>query len=149
MTLFESNINDSSYSVAGAALDGILKLDEAKAYQAAKKISGDSKGALNNAIMKTYIKGGNEADYDFVCKMYDDAPLGQDKIALSADFAQYLEKVNNNDKVKTGIDKIIKFRNSIPEQYRVFTDPAIKKGLDKLGKTKGSDITEYINNVFN
>jgi hypothetical protein len=50
--------------------------------------------------------------------------------------------------LKKGIDLIIKFRNAIPEQYRSFTDPMLMGGLTKLGKAKGKEIEDYINNGF-
>ena len=48
--------------------------------------------------------------------------------------------------LKKGIDIIIKLRNQVPEQYRGFVDPMIMGGLNKLGKSKGKEIEDYITN---
>lgn len=147
-SLYEKNINDSSYSVAGAALEGLIGLEPTKAYELAKKYSKDAKGDLGTVVNETIIKEGSEADFDFIVNRFDDMPLSQEKLGNVATFASYLEKVKNIADVKKGIDTLIKFRNAVPEQFRSFTDPGIKSGLDKLGKSKGKEIEDYISNAW-
>ncbi|MEP7238925.1 MAG: M1 family metallopeptidase, partial [Ferruginibacter sp.] len=145
-SLYEKNIDDSSYSVAGAALEGLIGLDPAKGYELAKKYSNDAKGALGDIVNETIIKEGTEADFDFIAKRFDDMPLSQEKLGAVATFAGYLEKVKNIANVKKGIDAIIKFRNQVPEQFRNFVDPMITGALGKVGKAKGKEIEDYISN---
>jgi aminopeptidase N len=142
--LFEKNISDSSYSVAGAALEGLQNLEPAKAYELAKKYSSDAKGDLGDVVNEIIMSEGTEADFDLVAGRYDKMPLSQEKVGGSATFAAYLEKVQNIASVKKGIDMIISFRNKVPEQFRGFVDPTIKGGLNKLGKAKGKEIEDYI-----
>ncbi len=142
--LYEKNITDSSYSVAGAALEGLVGLDPAKSYELAKKFSKDAKGGLGDVVNEVIIKEGTEADFDFIADRYADMPLSEEKLGATTTFAGYLEKVQNMANVKKGIDLIIKFRNAIPEQYRSFTDPMLMGGLTKLGKAKGKEIEDYI-----
>ena len=144
LALFRSNVEDSSYSVAGAALQGLTALDPGNAYTLAKKYSNDAKGDLGEAVSSIIMGNGTEADFDFIASRYDKAPLSEAKLNMTETFCTYLEKVNNLDNVKKGIDMILKFRNSIPEQFRGFTEPAFKTGFDKLSKAKGSDIADYI-----
>ena len=143
-TLFEKNISDSSYSVAGAALEGLEALEPAKSYELAKKYSNDAKGDLGDIVNEIIMNQGTEADFDLVANRYDKMPLSQEKVSGSATFAAYLEKVQNIANVKKGIDLIIKFRNQVPEQFRGFVDPTIKGGLTKLSKAKGKEIEDYI-----
>lgn len=142
--LYEKNINDSSYTVAGAALKGLVGLEPAKSYVLAKKYSIDAKGALGDIVNEVIMKEGTAADFDFIAKRFDDMPLTQEKLGVTTAFSGYLEKVQNLDNVKKGIDLIIKFRNAIPEQFRSFVDPMIMGGLTKLGKAKGKEIEDYI-----
>ncbi|MBU3714073.1 MAG: M1 family metallopeptidase [Ferruginibacter sp.] len=142
--IYKSAINDSSYSVAGAALNGLAELNPADAYTLAKKYSGDAKGALSNAINTIVIKEGNESDYGIVSKSYDEMPLSEEKIYSSMSFIDFLNKMNDQNKIKDGIDKVASFRKMIPEQYRMYVDMAIKDNLDKLGKSKGREIEDYI-----
>jgi len=145
-SLYEKNINDSSYSVAGAALEGLVGLDPAKSYELAKKFSSDARGDLGAVVNDIIIKEGTEADFDFIASRFEKMPLSEEKLGATAAFTGYLEKVKNIANVKKGIDQIIKFRNMIPEQYRGFTDPMIVGGLTKLGKAKGKEIEDYIAN---
>jgi aminopeptidase N len=146
--IFDKDVNDSSYSVAGAALKGLAILDSANAYTLAKKYSTDAKGDLEGAINDIIISAGSESDYDIVVKKYDDLPLGQQKLNLTPSFCTYLSKLNDPQKIKNGIDKVAAFRNSIPQQYWNFTDPAIKAGLQRIATAKGGDIQAYVQNVM-
>ena len=146
--IYSKFINDSSYSVAGAALQGIVKLDSSKAFELSKKYSTDAKGLLGQVVNKTMIEKGGEADFDFIANLYDQSAPNQDKVTASTSFLNYLTKVNDVAKIKKGIDYVIKFRNLIPAQYHAFVDPAFKTGFDKLSKEKGSEIESYISNLF-
>jgi len=146
--LYDKHLNDSSYSVAGAALEGIIGLEPVKAYELAKKYSKDARGKLGDVVNEVIIRDGTEADFDFVAGRYDQMPLSQEKLTATATFSGYLEKVQNMANVKKGIDLIIKFRNKVPEQFRSFVDPMFKSGLNKLGKAKGKEIEDYIEQGF-
>ena len=148
LPLFKSNVADSSYTVAGAALSGLAALEPDNAYTLAKKYSSDAKGDLGTVVNDIVMSSGTEADFDLIANSFDKAPLSQEKVEGCATFAAYLEKVQNASNVKKGIDMIMKFRNLVPEQYRGFVDPTIKAGLDKLSKTKGAEITDYIKGLW-
>jgi aminopeptidase N len=147
-SLFNKFVGDSSYSVAGAALEGLSALEPTKSYDLAKKYSSDAKGALGEVVSSILVANGTEADFDFIAERYDDAPPGQDKLEMTEAFCDYLLKVNDVNKVKKGIDHIIKFRGFIPEQYKGFTDPSFKAGLGKISKAKPGEVAEYIEKVF-
>jgi len=142
--LYKRNLNDSSYTVAGAALNGLAALEPANAYGLAKKLSTDAKGELGVAVSSIIMEQGTEADFDFIANRFDKMPLSQEKFQTLDGFGAYLEKVSSIGNVKKGIDMIIKFRNAIPENFRGFTDPSIKGVLGKLGKAKGKEIEDYI-----
>lgn len=146
--LFSKYVSDSSYSVAGAALEGLTSLEPAKSYNLAKQYSTDAKGALGDVISNTLIANGTEADFDFIAARYTEAPPSEEKLAMTEAFSNYLLKVNDVQKLKKGIDHIVKFRGLIPEQYRSFTDPMFKAGLDKISNAKAGEVAEYIKRVF-
>lgn len=145
-SLFKANLNDSSYSVAGAALSGLAELEPGNAYALAKKYSTDAKGDLGDVVNELIMTYGTEADFDFIATRFDKAPLGQGKFQSLGGFCGYLAKMNNIANVKKGIDMVIKFRNSIPESFRGFVDGMIKSSLDKVAKAKGKEIEDYISN---
>ena len=147
-SIFETAIIDSSYSVAGAAFKGLIAINPEGAYELAKKYSTDAKGELGNSIIDVLITKGTEADFDFVASTYNELPPSQEKFSMNEKFADYLLKVNDVAKIKTGIDYMMNFRKMIPEQYRSFIDPGYKKAFDKLIKAKGKEVEEYVNSVF-
>ncbi len=150
LSLFTKSVTDSSYSVAGAALEGLSKLDPANAYTFAKKYSNDAKGKLGSVISNQIMKNGTEADYDFVFTQYKNAPPSQEKLQLSSDFADYLTKIKDAGSVRRGVDEIFKFRNMIPEQYRNFTDPAFKAAFSKISKAQAGnkELVDYIGGLM-
>lgn len=147
--LFTKYINDSSYSVAGAALSGLIATDPASAYTAAKKYAADAKGALAEAILSSIIIQGNEEDYDIVTNLFNNTPFSQEKIGMGFGIVNYLGKIKDINKIKKSIDAVMAVRKSIPDQYKSMSDPAFKQALDVLGKAKGKEIETYINNAMN
>jgi aminopeptidase N len=143
-SLYEKNLSDSSYSVAGASLDALAALEPSTAYELAKKYSNDAKGGLGEIVGDIIMAQGNEADFDFIATKYNQMPLSQEKVEGTPAFCAYLEKVNNLDNVKSGIDMVIKFRNAVPDQYKGFIDPVVISSLNKLAKAKGIEIEKYI-----
>ena len=146
--LYQKFVNDSSYSVSAAALEGLSALSPSTSYQLAKKYSTDAKGALGSVVFYIIMVNGTEADFDYVAKQYAAAPATQEKLEMTAAYADYLEKLNDLTKIKRAIDDIISFRALIPTQYRNVTDPVFKQSLDKVAKAKGAEIEKYINEAF-
>ncbi len=124
--LFVASLKDSSYSVAGAALEGLVKLDSAAGLAEAKKqMSQKVKGRLAQAVFGTLVEYGSEADFDYVSNQYASLPLSQAKFQATMSFATLLGKVKDTEKVKKGVDLIVKFREAIPHQFRIQTDGPI------------------------
>lgn len=146
--LFVKNADDSSYSVAGAALKGLSALDPEQSNELAKKYRSDAKGTLGEVVSSILMAEATEADFDFIAERYKEAPPGDDKIEMTNAFCDYLLKVNDVTKLKKGIDYIIKFRGYIPAQYRGYTDPVFKNGLGSLSKAKPGEVADYIERVF-
>jgi aminopeptidase N len=146
LNLFKTNVADSSYSVAGAALAGLAALEPANAYTLAKKYSTDAKGDLGAVVDDIIMSSGTEADFDFITNRFDKAPLSQAKFQSLDVYCDYLTKVNSIARLKKGVDAVLKFRNAIPENFRNFTDPAITAALSKVAKGKGKEMEDYISN---
>ena len=150
--LFTKFVGDSSYSVAGASLEGLTKLDPASAFTLAKRYSTDAKGKLGSIVSGVIMSSGTDEDFDIIFGQYKKAPLNEAKLQLSADFGKYLVKVKDGDNVKKGVDEMLKFRNIIPEQFRNYTDPSFKSAFDKIAKAKkdegNNQVADYINSLM-
>ncbi|MEO6639155.1 MAG: M1 family metallopeptidase, partial [Ginsengibacter sp.] len=137
--LFAKYVSDSSYSVSGAALEGLTALEPSQAYQLAKKYSGDAKGKLGTVVTDVLMKNATEEDFDIILESYKTSPPTQTKVQGTMTFANYLSSIKNADNVRKGVDEIMNFRNAIPEQYRSYIDPAFKKAFDKISAAKKAE----------
>ncbi len=157
-TLFQANINDSSYSISGASLVGLSKLDSSAGFAEAKRLAKQpSKGRLADAIANSLIENGTEDDFDFIASKYNELPLSQRKFEATKTFADYLAKLHNTDKVKKGVDLIVAFREAIPQRFQVQTSPVInnvylksivtKKTSEKASAANASDLQSQIDYI--
>jgi aminopeptidase N len=118
--LFAKDVNDSSYSVAGAALEGLMVLDSSAAISAAKKMSGEKiKGKLLESVTKVLMATGDVSGFDMIAKTFDNMPISQAKFNLIQPLSQMLIKINDTEKVKKGVDMIVEFRDAIPAEYGI------------------------------
>ncbi len=150
--LFSKYVNDSSYSVSGAALDGLTKLEPSEAYNLARKYSNDAKGKLGDVVTKIIMDNASEDDFNFILDNFKNGPLTQTKVQETMTFASYLAKVKNADNVKKGVDAIMDFRNKIPEQYRKYVDPAFKQAFSRISNAKkaegNTEVANYIDGLL-
>lgn len=116
--LFTTLLNDSSYTLSAASLTALEKLDPPAALTEAKRLSKESlKGNLIEAVATILIKSGDEGSFEEITKAYSGMGLSQAKFNLTATYANLLGNMKNTEKVKRGVDEIVKFREAIPEQY--------------------------------
>jgi aminopeptidase N len=143
-------MNDSSYSVAGSALEALSKLDSGAAYQAALRLSAQpAKGKLDQEINNVMIQSGREEVYDRIAGKYRKLGLSQEKFELTQQMAEMLGRISNTEKVKEGVGLIADFRNSIPAQYQEQINPYINnvilKGIADKRKARGeADLAAWI-----
>ena len=148
ITQFTRWAEDSSYSVAGAALQGLIMVDQTNAYPLAKKYSTDARGKLASIVSQILIVKGTEEDFEIITDLYKAEVSGDTKILLSSLLSNYLIKVSDTAKVRSAVDMIFAYRNTVPEQYRSFIDPIFKTGFTKLSKAKRDsgqkELADYI-----
>ena len=152
LPVFEKNISDSSYSVAGASLEGLVMLEPTSAYTLAKKYSSDALGDLGDVVAAIIYKNGFEEDFKFLFNHYSNQPATQDKIMSSVAFAKYLSSLKNTENVKKGVDEIMKFRSQIPAQYHSYIDPTFKNAFSKISQAQkangNTDLAAYIDGLL-
>ncbi len=149
-SFFINAIKDSSYSVAGAALESLANIDSVIAYSTALKLSKETiKGRLTTAVSSVITAFGDENAYDFITTNFAKMPMSTDKVTAAFSLFELLEKVNDPVNFKKGIDLIIKFRNEIPKESRSQTDTFINdfilKTLASSKESKGlQDLADYV-----
>ena len=149
--LFVKATTDSSYSVAGKALEALSGIDSVKALEIARKlIKEPAKGELAPAISLALIQSGDEGSFDAISANFEKMQVGQAKFQFVMPYATMLAKVRNTAQVKHGVDLLITFKEAIPQAYRGQTDQYIDNTLKGLARKKQSeglqDQADYINN---
>ncbi|MEN9598747.1 MAG: hypothetical protein RL596_1058 [Bacteroidota bacterium] len=147
--LFKKAIYDSSYTVAGAALEAYAEINGNDAYAISNALAKQpAKGRLQTAIGNIAIKFGDESAYDFIMGNFMKMPLSQAKFQSIGNLAEFLAKVSDPAKFKKGVDEIVKFREEIPQQARAQTDPFINGALKGLaGKKEAANQQELADYV--
>lgn len=136
-TTFKNALSDSSYSVAGSALDALGKIDSVAAYNEAKKLSTQKlKDKLASAVTGALISFGDESAAESVLANFEAMPLGQEKFEALASLAQFLARINNFDLFKRGIDDIDAFHKEIPEAFRSQLTPYIENLYKNIEEKK-------------
>jgi aminopeptidase N len=114
--LYLKSINDSSYSVAGNALLALGSIDSAAALKQALLISSQpAKGTLSKAINNSLFKYSGESEFNMLAARFENLPSWNDKFNAASYFSDFLKRVNNASDFRKGIDLIVNFRDSIPE----------------------------------
>ena len=151
-SLFTKYVGDSSYSVSGAALDGLIKLNPSEGYALAKKYGSEARGKLGNVAAKAVMENATEDDFNMVFENYKNSPLAQEKVQGTIAFANYLAKVKNAANVKKGVNEMMTFRNQIPEKFRSFIDPGFKQAFAKISAAQRSagntELADYIDGLL-
>ncbi len=136
-TLIRNAVNDSSYTVAGNALNILSNINSEQAYAEAKRLAqGKIKGELAGAVTNIMIQAGDESSADVILTNFEDMPLGQAKLEAIQPLAQYLVKLKSDEDFKRGIDAILEFSGQIPENYKAQIVPFIETLLQNVQKAK-------------
>ncbi|MBC6492892.1 M1 family aminopeptidase [Flavihumibacter stibioxidans] len=147
--VYKAGIKDSSYSVAGKSLEALAGVDNAAAVEAAKQLAKQPvKGALVVSLTTVAAENGIEESVDAINKAFAQMPLSQEKVEILQPYGQLLAKTNSADKVKTGVDQIVHFREAVPAPYRTqfdaFINNMILQGVQNAWQKKGSDAQELV-----
>jgi aminopeptidase N len=84
-----------------------------------------SKGLLKEAITTVIASSGDESMSEEMIGGFAKMPMGQEKFQHLNALGAYLVALKNTEKVKEGVDEIVKFRDGIPEQFQNQTNPFI------------------------
>ena len=136
LAIYLKSVTDSSYGVAGAALEAITSLDEAKAISLLPTLQKDAKGRLKDAVEAVVMLTKGDADFDEMFDLYAGEPAShnlQQKFNATFNFIDYLAKVTTTDNFKKGVDEVIAFREKVA-QYGVA--PQINSALQGMAKKK-------------
>lgn len=139
LPLFQSAVNDSSYTVSGNALEAIRKIDSVAAYETAKKlVQAPAKGKLATAIGSVMTLFHDESAADLILNNYKSLAFGQQKLDDFGTTLQFMAGIQSSETFKKGVDILLEFRDQIPGNYKDQLVPYIEGSLANLQKAKAA-----------
>ena len=149
-SLYEKNINDSSYSVSGASLEALSKIDSVLALKHAMELSNKpAKGKLDNAINSILVASGKEEVFDKLADKFTALGLTNEKFMLMQQIGEMTGSMKSNERIKKSIDLITAFRDEIPAQVKEQTNPYINGMIlggimNKLKMAGNTEMAKYL-----
>ena len=135
LPLFLNNVYDSSYSVAGAALQALSMIDQEKAMELLPTLKKDKKGKLKIAVERLDMLNKTEADFEEMYNQYKNLNDINLKAEYTFDFIGYLLSVNDLNNFKKGVDEVIKYRDKVSEEYPPYKD-AVNNFFKQIAQQK-------------
>jgi len=80
---------------------------------------------LKESLLTVRASSGDETLAEEIIGGFAEIPVSQAKLDALNSLTVYLGALKNTDKLKWGIEEILKFRDAIPPQFRNQTDPII------------------------
>ncbi len=142
--LYVSCLEDSSYSVAGNAYDGLLKVDESKALEYLPELKKDARGDLKSAVQKADFLVKTDADFDSIYNSISAMQI-YEKFQSLLNFTLYLKNLKETDHFKKGIDMLDQFISLLNSYNPQYTEPFWKE-LEKVKEAKEKELAKNKSN---
>jgi len=137
--LFRAALQDSSYSVAGAALEALSRIDSAGAMAEAKRLSAQpAKGKLAT-VVRNLTSATDRSVSDKMIADFEALPFGQNKFGALEGLFEFVVTTGDFTQFKKGIDALVKFTNEIPDAYKAQIVPALQTALREVQKQKANE----------
>lgn len=111
--LFKKATLDSSYTVAGAALEALMKKDLAAALQLKTELKKDAEGRLQQALTTLDFASKKESDADSVIAAYKRLP-GMERLFASNGMIYFAQNIADPVKFKNVLGPVIDLYKRIP-----------------------------------
>jgi len=150
LSLFQSAVNDSSYSVSGSALAAISQIDTALAFREAKRlVQTQVKGKLGQVVYMSIIQNGTDSEAEKVLTYFEGLSM-QQKLEMIAPIIEFLGKSKEPVFFKRGLDDVTTLVQDVPKEYRQqvlgFVEPMFI-GLQKAKTAQGQqELATYVEN---
>ncbi|MEZ2337379.1 M1 family aminopeptidase [Mucilaginibacter sp. RCC_168] len=154
LNLFMQRLNSPSYSVSGAALNGIIRIDPALGLSLAKQFENDNEGQLSQAIISVYADQGGDAQWPFVYQRYHEAEI-QNQIHVSKAFSGMIGHLTRPEAVLQGIEELkqvaIRYKGDGVAPFMIKMLDSIKDQRTRLNDAAGAkasaDAIQQINDA--
>ena len=150
--IFQTAVNDSSYTVSGNALEALFRIDPTAALTEAKRLSTQpAKAKLAEVVGSILVANNDETGTDIVINYFSGLAFGQEKLNTLQAIGFALSRTKSLDNLKKGVQALIDFRNSIPGNYKEQFGPIVPNILQQLQQAKQAaglkDQADYLKSV--
>lgn len=134
--VLRQHLNDSSYSVSGSALMGLLSIapDEATAFAVKQKTTA-AKGTLADVINQALMTTKSPAHFEHILN-YLHSLQWYETAGAAMDFSEYLEVLKDDKLVMRGVDLLAATSKSIPAAYKTMFEPTLLFAIQQLADKK-------------
>jgi aminopeptidase N len=149
--LFKSATADSSYTVAGAALDALTENDTEAALALSTQLKEDAEGRLATSLSVLEIAGSNEADADVIVANFKKLP-GMERIGATRGMLLFAAKIADPATFKNVVAPVVDIYRRIPAGFGNYKSDMLiqlqalllKKEQALAGKPGNAELTDQI-----
>lgn len=143
--LLKEALNDSSYTVAGAALEALNRIDTTAAFAAAQSFTkGDAKGRLAMTAKNIVSSKDKGAAYKLLAD-YEAMPMGQAKFQALNGIFELVATTADTDIFKKGVDAILGLGTQLPAAVKDQVMPQLYGAMQEVRKAKVEEgLTEQV-----
>jgi aminopeptidase N len=152
-TIFKAAVNDSSYTVSGNALEALFRVDPTQALTEAKRLSSTTlKEKLAEVTGSILVANNDEMGTDIITSYFKSLAFGQEKLNALQAIGFALSRTKSMEKLKMGVEALMDFRSSLPENYKEQFGPIVPNILQSLQKAKQAagqkDQADYLQQII-
>jgi aminopeptidase N len=152
-TIFKAAVNDSSYTVSGNALEALFRIDPTQALTEAKRLSSTTlKEKLAEVTGSILVANNDETGTDIITSYFKSLAFGQEKLNALQAIGFALSRTKSMEKLKMGVEALMDFRSSLPENYKEQFGPIVPNILQSLQKAKQAagqkDQADYLQQII-
>ncbi len=142
--LFRESVSDSSYAVAGSALDALAKVDANEALAISKKFESEKNTNMLMAIAQIYALHGSDENNQFFI-MLSDKMSGWGKVGFANVYSEFLKRCSD-ETINSGLVVLEKIARTEDNRWvRHFG----QKGIKDLAQMYSNRIKEISSKIAN
>jgi len=130
LALFKNAVKDSSYSVIGAALEAIVKLDAQEGMAIAKSLEGEKSSRILSRIANIYADKGGDTESAFFERAAKEI-TGYKRITFISTYERFLKRSSNQTTLNAGISYLENIARNEPTYFiQLYGVQALKSLLE-------------------
>ena len=142
--MFRESVSDSSYAVAGSALDALAKVDANEALAISKKFESEKNTNMLMAIAQIYALHGSDENNQFFI-MLSDKMSGWGKVGFANVYSEFLKRCSD-ETINSGLVVLEKIARTEDNRWvRHFG----QKGIKDLAQMYSNRIKEISSKIAN